>query len=151
MDLPTPETLATLDKEEQGLARRLATRSIVLLENRGETLPLDPGTERVAVVGPIADSSRDLMGDYSHLVHMATLADTRNEGIIGAVVDHGDAFDQPDRRTIVEALRDRLGADLVEYAPGTGLTDGSDEDLARAIDVIAASDVAISCWANVPV
>ena len=28
---------------------------------------------RVAVIGPIADSARDLLGDYSHLVHMETL------------------------------------------------------------------------------
>ena len=32
-----------------------------------------PARRRVAVIGPIADSARDLLGDYSHLVHMETL------------------------------------------------------------------------------
>ena len=36
-----------------------------------------PDRGRVAVIGPIADSARDLLGDYSHLVHMETLREMR--------------------------------------------------------------------------
>ena len=34
----------------------------------------------LAVIGPIADSARDLLGDYSHLVHMETLLEMRTGG-----------------------------------------------------------------------
>ena len=53
------------------IARR--ARRSCCVENDG-VLPLAPDLRRVAVVGPIADSARDLLGDYSHLVHMETLA-----------------------------------------------------------------------------
>ena len=39
-----------------------------------------PDRRRVAVIGPIADSARDLLGDYSHLVHMETLREM-HEGV----------------------------------------------------------------------
>lgn len=51
---PTAESLA--------LAKRLTTQSIVLLKNTG-VLPLDrTKLQRVAVIGPLADASRDQMG-----------------------------------------------------------------------------------------
>ena len=56
-------------------ALELARRSLVLAENDG-ILPLAPGLARIAVVGPLADSARDLIGDYGHLLHLETL----NEG-----------------------------------------------------------------------
>ena len=37
------------------MAREAAARSIVLLENRNNTLPLAPSVRRLAVVGPMAD------------------------------------------------------------------------------------------------
>ena len=95
------------------------------------------------MVGPIADSSRDLLGDYSHVVHMATLADARNEGIIGAVIDLIDDAEELPRRTIVDALRDRLGVDVVHYERGTGLVEGDDEELSAAVAAVAAADMAI--------
>ena len=46
------------------LALDLARRSLVLVENDG-VLPLRPDVGRIAVIGPIADSPRDLLGDYA--------------------------------------------------------------------------------------
>ena len=57
--------------EDRALARRAATSSIVLLQNEGDLLPLDPATlRRVAVVGPTADDQRLLQGDYSYPTHL---------------------------------------------------------------------------------
>ena len=75
--LPTDAALDALAVDEERAARILAERSLVLLENHG-VLPLDPAARRIAVVGPIADSARDLLGDYSHLVHMETLREMRS-------------------------------------------------------------------------
>ena len=49
----------------------------MLLENDG-VLPLAADGGRIAVIGPIADSARDLMGDYAHMPHIETLAELRH-------------------------------------------------------------------------
>jgi beta-glucosidase len=49
--------------EHQALALQSATRSLVLLKNDG-TLPLKPGL-KLAVIGPLADATRVLRGNYS--------------------------------------------------------------------------------------
>lgn len=45
-------------------ARDMARKSLVLLENRSGTLPLDKSAT-VALVGPLADSAQDMMGSWS--------------------------------------------------------------------------------------
>ena len=155
---PSTELLAELAADEARVARSLATRSLVLVENDG-VLPLPPDLRRVAVVGPIADSARDLLGDYSHLVHMETLREMRSGvdalGVIGAADADGlsgDArLDAPDpleeellgRRTILDALRTTLGGTEVVHAMGTGLVGGSDEELAAAVALARDADVAV--------
>jgi beta-glucosidase len=49
----------------KALARRIATRSTVLLANSQGVLPLRRDLARVAVIGPNADSIRNLFGGYS--------------------------------------------------------------------------------------
>jgi len=52
---------------QRDLARRAAARSIVLLRNEDDLLPLDlEHIGRVAVIGPLADSERGLQGDYHY-------------------------------------------------------------------------------------
>jgi len=48
----------------RALARKLANESMVLLKNDG-TLPLKPGIAKIAVVGPLADQTRVLLGNYN--------------------------------------------------------------------------------------
>ena len=50
--------------EHRTLARKLANESMVLLKNDG-TLPLKPGIRKIAVVGPLADQTRVLLGNYN--------------------------------------------------------------------------------------
>ena len=77
VDAPSVAALDQLEAEERTLAAELVRRSIVLLENDG-VLPLAADGGRIAVVGPIADSARDLMGDYAHMPHIETLAELRH-------------------------------------------------------------------------
>ncbi|HEY8132600.1 MAG TPA: glycoside hydrolase family 3 N-terminal domain-containing protein, partial [Thermoanaerobaculia bacterium] len=58
----TNETAApTLDRDA---ARRVAQRSIVLLKNELDLLPL-PKSSKIAIVGPLADSKVDMLGPWS--------------------------------------------------------------------------------------
>jgi len=50
--------------QHRAMARALANESMVLLKNDG-TLPLKRGEIRIAVVGPLADQTRYLLGNYT--------------------------------------------------------------------------------------
>jgi beta-glucosidase len=50
--------------EHRALARKLANESMVLLKNDG-TLPFKSGITKIAVVGPLADQTRVLLGNYT--------------------------------------------------------------------------------------
>ncbi len=52
-------------KEQRILAREIATQSMVLLKNNG-LLPFAKDMDTLAVIGPNADSERNLLGDYSY-------------------------------------------------------------------------------------
>lgn len=45
-------------------ARDVARKSIVLLKNKNRTLPLSKTTPTIAVIGPLADSRRDMLGSW---------------------------------------------------------------------------------------
>ena len=144
--VPDSTTLEALAADEDRAARALAERSMVLVRNEG-LLPLATSHRRVAVIGPIADSARDLLGDYSHLVHMETLHEMRSGvdalGIIGEgeVIRPGDELSG--RRTILDALRSALVKAEVVHARGTGISAGTDEELAAAVELARGADVAI--------
>ena len=51
--------------ENNSLAREAARKSIVLLKNEGNTLPLTKNMRRIAVIGPNADNFEALLGNYN--------------------------------------------------------------------------------------
>jgi beta-glucosidase len=141
----TQTTLDAIAADEARLGGELARRSMVLLENDG-VLPLAANVENIAVIGPIADSARDLLGDYSHLLHIQTLLEMRaHDNSFGFVVtDDVSAIDElSGRRTLLDAVRDRFAAAGVRYARGCGIQAGTDAEIAEAVTVAAAADVAL--------
>jgi len=56
-------------------ARKLANESMVLLKNDG-LLPLKPGVQKIAVIGPLADQTRPLIGNYAgRPTHIVSILD----------------------------------------------------------------------------
>jgi beta-glucosidase len=53
-----------MSPQHRALALNLARESMVLLKNNG-VLPLEPGIERIAVIGPLADQADVLLGNYN--------------------------------------------------------------------------------------
>jgi len=61
--------------EHRAHARRLANESMVLLKNDG-LLPLKPEIKKIAVVGPLADQTRPLIGNYAgQPTHIVSILD----------------------------------------------------------------------------
>ena len=71
-DPPESVPYSTIDEKEldtpehRAMARSLANESMVLLKNDG-TLPLKPGPLKIALIGPLADQTKYLLGNYSGL------------------------------------------------------------------------------------
>ncbi|WP_426513920.1 glycoside hydrolase family 3 N-terminal domain-containing protein [Dactylosporangium sp. McL0621] len=130
------------DPQHREVAREAARRSAVLLRNEGDVLPLDAAAlGSIAVLGPLADSRRDTIGPW--------------------VFD----FDLDETVTVLDGIRRAAGDGVrVEYAQGIPVTqrvfpsmfdmfggnrpadpDGFDPalELASAVDLAAASDVAV--------
>lgn len=102
---PTPE--------RRELARKVADETLVLLKNDpveglGNLLPLTAKAKKVALIGPMADNQRDLVGAWSQ-------ADPKY-----AV-------------TLRQALQERLG-DRLLYAKGCGLLSGQDEVILNKVN-----------------
>jgi beta-glucosidase len=129
---------------DRALARDAARASIVLLENDG-TLPLRDDLATIAVVGPNADSARNLLGDYAHVAHIETLLEMRENPIGFPVPENLDLSDELEgRSTVLDAIRERCadGAQ-VHFAAGGDVLDASDAEIAEAADAARGADVAI--------
>jgi beta-glucosidase len=50
--------------DHRAFAREVASQSFVLLKNQNNMLPLDPST-KIALIGPLADSRRNMLGTWS--------------------------------------------------------------------------------------
>ncbi len=142
---PPSALLAALADDEARVARELARRSLVLVENDG-VLPLRPDVASVAVIGPIAASARELLGDYAHLLHIETLLEMHHNGnafgfpLTDEIVP---ADELAGRGTILDAIDARLPGADVQHVRGTGIHDGTDAEIAEAVELARSSQVAI--------
>jgi beta-glucosidase len=137
-----PEEAGLPSADDRALAREMARQSMVLLSNSG-ILPLRPGLRSVAVIGPSADSARNLIGDYAHAVHIEALIEM---GGFGSKLPEGFKVEDElaGAATMLDAIRHRLGDSTeVRFAPGCGIKDGDDEGIRAAVDAAMGADVAI--------
>jgi len=111
-DPPDMVPYANIDEKEldsaehRAQARKLANESMVLLKNDG-LLPLKPTIKRIAVVGPLADQTRPLLGNYAgQPTHIVSILDGIKAEFPGATVTYvpGTQFLHPDGTPIPDAL-----------------------------------------------
>ena len=102
------------------LARRAAAGSVVLLKNEG-VLPLVKRALRLAVLGPLADSSPDMRGPWA-----------------GAAPPEGHI-------TVLAGLRGMLSDGQISYARGVGIDGGDLSGVAPALELCAGVDAIVLC------
>lgn len=141
----TERSLSGVDTPAQReLARTVARKSMVLLENDG-TLPLPAAPGKIAVIGPNADAARNMIGDYAYPAHIESLIEMRDEhNVFDIPVPEDVSFtrDSIQAVTILDALRERYGDD-VRYARGCEVSDDDTRGIEEAVELARSSEVVV--------
>jgi beta-glucosidase len=113
------EKAKLLSTADQAAARELAARSFVLLKNDHETLPISRELKSIAVIGPLADDSRSMIGPWS--------GDGRKEDAV----------------SLLAGIRAKVATAKINFAKGCGVTGDSSEGFSEAENVARQSDFVI--------
>ena len=109
-----------LHPEHLKIAREMVRSSMVLLKNKGNHLPLSKGVKSIALIGPLADNRKDMLGTWAG---------------IGK---------ETDVVTVLEGIEQTVASDcIVHYAKGCDVLGDSKEDFAEAIEAARQSEVVI--------
>ena len=132
--------------EQRQLARRIAQKSIVLLKNDGDLLPLSCSVQRIAVIGPSADSTRLLLGDYHYAAQIETMLARRVAGDLAPQPDDViiDAIEHSvPMVSVLEGIRNHLPSAEILTAPGCDILGDSTAGFAEAAEAARRAEVAV--------
>ena len=114
------ERTSILTAEHLAAARESAARSLVLLKNEGNVLPLSKTLKTIAIVGPLADSQKDVIGSWT-----------------------GDGKPE-DAVTLLAGIKSKVSPQTtVTYAKGCEINDDSTSGFDEAVRIARAADVVI--------
>ncbi len=126
--------------EQSALTYRAALESIVLLKNQAGLLPLSSELSTLAVIGPNADSARNLFGDYSYTAFTALM----DGGELPPETSHFPERLPPGILTILDAIRQRLSpGTILQSVQGCDYLDPSEAGIAQAVQAARQSQVAV--------
>lgn len=129
--------------EPRSIAAEIARQSMVLLSNDG-TLPLAKSTSTLAVIGPNANSWRNLEGDYSYSAVVELQMYQHPDGSVFADLDpsvlDGNRVKIP---TILEALQHKLPQAKINYAKGVDLHSTDLSGIPAAVEAAQNADAVI--------
>ena len=111
----TQESPQALERRRR-YARDIASRSIVLLKNEGDTLPLAAAPRRLAVIGPLADAGPQMKGPW--------WAAGEHEPAVGVLAGLRESW--PDSDIVHAAGVDIEGGDAAGIGPAAALCDDAD-------------------------
>ncbi len=121
----TRETARSMLPRTRALAREAARKSIVLLKNEGELLPLPKSGKRIALIGPFARGQHDLVGPWCVYGDDAKAVDLETgiravapQAALTVVI--GSGVEEPLAGGIESAVAAARQADVVVLAIGEG-------------------------------
>ena len=104
----------------RALAREAAAKSVVLLKNEKEVLPL-AGVRRLAVIGPLADAAAEMRGPWA-------------------------AASKPeDQVSLLAGIKAALPGIEIRHAPGVAIDDGDLRGIAAAVSLCDGADAILLC------
>lgn len=135
--------------EQRALSRQIAQQSLVLLKN-DDVLPLAKDLQRIAVIGPSADSARLMQGDYhypAHLEHIFDADQNPNAPNPQRRLDE-NAFNWdehlPESITVLQGIRAAVSEQtVVQYVAGCDTNSDDVSGYTEAVAAAEAADVAI--------
>jgi len=116
---PAREQARTLTPENLAAARDMARKSIVLLKNAGNTLPLSKTLRTLAVIGPLADDDASALGPWA------------------------GAGRPEDAVTPLTGIRQAMTGSRVLYARGASVRDQDTTGFAEALRAARAADAVV--------
>jgi beta-glucosidase len=137
----------TRTPEQIELAHRVAQDSLVLLCN-DDSLPLSPSTTSIAVIGPNAADARNMVGDYSYVVHIESLLEVLQSGrnVFAMPLEAGLDVDQIDLGhigTVVAEMARRWPDTTIVHERGCDVLSEDRSGFEAAVAAAAAADVAV--------
>jgi len=110
-----------LSKEHMAQALDAARKSIVLLKNDKKLLPLNKGMKSIAVVGPLADSRKDVLGSWS------------------------GRGSEENAVSVLEGIREKIVQSVkILYSRGCDVTGSSREGFKDAVKLAAQADAVVA-------
>ncbi|HWN11344.1 MAG TPA: beta-glucosidase BglX [Pyrinomonadaceae bacterium] len=107
-------------KEHVASARSTAARSLVLLKNENDVLPLARSLKSIAVVGPLADNQKDVIGSWT-----------------------GDGKPE-DAVTLLAGIKSKVSPQtIVKYAKGSEINDEATTGFDEAVRIARDSDAVV--------
>ncbi len=115
-----------------------ALRSMVLLKNENNTLPLTGNITRIALIGPNCDDVEAQLGDWSFGARDLSRV---NE----STLSYHPEYDTSPIVTVLQGIRSRAGRDIeVLYQKGCNMHDLEDSGLKPAVEAASQSDLIIA-------
>jgi beta-glucosidase len=116
----TPES-ATALSERRRLARDIGARSMVLLTNREDALPLATGIRRLALIGPLADAPAEMRGPWCSAA-------------------------EPDMQvSVLAGMRAALPRAEILHANGVDIASADTSRIAAALELCESADAVVLC------
>jgi beta-glucosidase len=127
------------------LALETARKSIVLLKNENNILPLKKNSKTIAVIGPNANSKRNLLGDYTYPAHIeVTLKAVEEMGMQVSLPDEPPDHITVPVVTILDGIKTRVDKSTrILYAAGCEYNSASRDGFPEAVEAAQGADVAI--------
>lgn len=115
----TIEPKVIFNDQNVAAARKVAARSIVLLKNDGNVLPLAKNVRSIALIGPLADSQKEVLGSWT-----------------------GDGREQ-DAVTLLQGIKSKVPQAKINYVKGCEIVCDKTDGFAEAVKAARESDVVV--------
>lgn len=135
---PAREAAAMLTPEHRAAAREAARRSIVLLKNDGDVLPIAASARRIAVIGALAEDANSSLGSWraqGKVEDVRPLMPALREALPNATITYAQGY-RPEAAAAIAVTASGEGAQAVHEVSDA-------EALAQAVEAAQASDLVL--------